>query len=138
MLSHWAKLAGLRGVGGDLALDPSRTGGAFSRHVDKVLGIDIHADFYMVDLPSFSGSEQARSEMSLAVTPLHEALVAEISDDPSMFEPLARMVKDDEFCENYTKDPIVASSAEPVLPVGLYLDGVQSQKKKIQRSASGG
>jgi len=40
ILSHWAKLAGIASPGDALALPPERTGGTFSAHFDRVVGLD--------------------------------------------------------------------------------------------------
>ena len=77
-------MAGLKGKGSELAVAPTRTGGAFSAHFDKVLGLDevLQQPWYTVDVPLFSKHDVARVVRPLAVTPVYEALAMELAETP--------------------------------------------------------
>ena len=52
VLSYWAKRGRLQEPGSDWALPPNRTGGHYSSHFDKVVGVDLHEDgFYNLHVP---------------------------------------------------------------------------------------
>ena len=48
VLSYWAKRGGLAGQGAKLAMHPNRSGGSFSDHFDKVVGIAEHMGSYFL------------------------------------------------------------------------------------------
>ena len=81
-------------------------------------------------MPSFSRHEHGRSIEEIAGQPAHEALADEIAEMPGVMEQLAESVERKEWAQNYVQHPLVLS--EPpgsVLPVGLYIDGFEYQRK---------
>ena len=125
-------MAGLKGKGSELAVAPTRTGGAFSAHFDKVLGLDevLQRPWYTVDVPLFSKHDVARVVRPLAVTPVYEALAMELAETPDLQEKLADSVAAGQWARNYMENEVV--KREPlgtVFPLGLYLDKVQYKKR---------
>ena len=132
IIAHWAKLAGLRGKGSELALAPTRTGGAFSAHFDKVLGLGeaMQRPGYTVDVPMHSKHDAGRVVRPLAVTPVHEAIAAEVAETPDLLDKLAESVSAGQWARNYMENDLVKQEAPGgVIPLGLYLDGVQYKKR---------
>jgi hypothetical protein len=62
-IAHWAKLAGMKGKACELGMAPSRTGGAFSAHFDKVLGFDVAMkdEWYTIGVPSHCKYDASRT-----------------------------------------------------------------------------
>jgi hypothetical protein len=131
-IAHWATLAGMKGKACELSLAPSRTGGAFSSHFDKVLGLDVAMkdEWYTIAVPSHCKYDASRTLCPLTVKPAYESIAEEIEQTPDMFERLRSSVVAGQWCSNYTDNEIVKNNPPgSVLPLGLYLDGVQYQKR---------
>jgi hypothetical protein len=131
-IAHWAKLGGLTGKCTELAMAPSRTGGAFSALFDKVLGLDVamKTEWYNVQVPTHCKYDASRSARPLAVKLAYEAIAEEIATTPDMFSRLQVAVDTGKLCPNYLDDPVVRDSPPgSVIPLGLYVDGVQYQKR---------
>ena len=132
ILSYWAREAGIQGPGASLAMAPTRTGGAFSVHFDKVVGLDgyLNSDFYSVDVPTHNKHDLARSVKPIAVNPAHEALAEEFASMSNVEELMANSLRATDWCENYLQRPLVRESAPgTIVPLGLYVDGVQYQTR---------
>ena len=125
-------MAGLKGKGSELAVAPTRTGGTFSAHFDKVLGLYevLQRPWYTVDVPLYSKHDVARVVRPLAVTPVYEALAMELAETPGLQEKLADSVAARQWARNYMENEVV--KREPlgtVFPLGLYWDKVQYKKR---------
>ena len=87
-LAFWAKGAGLIGRGADLALNPNRTGGHFSEHFDKVIGLDIaeEGDRHMCQLavPGHERCTLGRTVIQTAASLAHHLLAEEVASTPSL------------------------------------------------------
>jgi hypothetical protein len=75
-IAHWAKLAGMKGKACELGVPPSRTGGAFSLHFDKVLGLDVAMkdEWYTIGVPTYCKYDASRTVRPLTVKPVYEAI----------------------------------------------------------------
>jgi hypothetical protein len=132
VLSFWAKRGGLVAPGNALALSPTRSGGAFSAHFDKVLGIDIsmQQNWYNILVPGHSKHDVSRSAQNVAVQLPHEAIASELAETPHIFRLLEASVGQQSWCKNYMDHPVVRMhGAGKVLPIGIYVDGVQYQRR---------
>ena len=130
VLSHWAKLAGIASPGDALALEPTRTGGAFSAHFDRVVGLDslLKQDWYQVQIPCHSRHSAARTSFSLAVKPAFESVADElfVCGLEAVCARIKAALAKAEWAPSFTDHPLVHKHGhDKVLPLGLYIDGVQ-------------
>lgn len=115
ILSYWAKRGGLVSPGDALAVSPKRTGGAFSTHFDRVLGLDatLRQNWYMVDIPGHCKHDFSRTIKQVAVRPAHESLAEEVAGAPVLLQhPLT-----------------LELGPHGLVPIGIYIDGVQYQRR---------
>lgn len=113
-------------------MNPLRTGGGFSAHFDKVIGLDsaIKQDWYMLDIPRHSKHDLGRSLHKVAVKPPHESMAEEVAQNPAMLDELAATVDATDWAPNFLAHPKVqADGPRNYLPLGIYVDGVQYQKR---------
>jgi hypothetical protein len=132
ILSFWAKRGGLISPGDALALSPHRTGGAFSAHFDKVIGIDVamRENWYMLDVPGHSKHDVSRCIKKVAVKPAHESLADELAETVGIMQLLADRVRTEEWADNFLEhEHVKLHGPENVIPIGLYVDGVQYQRR---------
>jgi len=132
VLSYWAKGAGVCEPGSKLAFPPNRTGGHYSAHFDKVVGLDeaLKQDWYKINLPGHSKHDVSRTVMEVAAAPAHEVLAKEVSETPGMMKELRRSIDAGEWPDAYTEHPVAQREAPgTVLPLGLHLDGFEFQRK---------
>ena len=62
--------------------------------------------------------------------PVFDALAAELAETPSIWDGLKDMHKGKAWADNYFRHPLVRDSAPgSVLPLGLYVDGLQYQTR---------
>jgi hypothetical protein len=128
LLAYWAKGGGLSGAGTSLAMSPGRTGGVYSAHFDKVIGLDekMKQDWYKLKIPAHCRYDASRMVKDVASSPAHESIADELAESPGILARLRETVAASEWCENYTQHPLVKSEpAGSVLPLGIYIDGVK-------------
>ena len=126
ILSFWAKAAGMTGDGASLALSPRTTGGNFSSHFDLVVGVHLDpSSFYGITLPSYDRSTASRCEVPHELVLPHEALGEELAQDPGILAKVRSGKVHEEWGGLYKDHKVVkANPSMPVLPLGLYMDGV--------------
>ena len=132
-LSFWAKGAGMVGLGTSLALSPSRTGGAFSAKFDDAVGIDMKAENDAIVQRLIPGHEQCTYEPTLIP---HDALVVhhvlqEAVVRADVREMLQQHLDDESWGPRWSEHEVVrsAGAGELVMPVALFLDGVNFQPR---------
>ena len=88
ILSFQAKTGGLCDPGRPLALHPARVGGAFSKHFDKVVGLDkqMQAEFCKLQLPGFQRWSLDRTTLDVEASPVHSKLQEEIATTPDFWD----------------------------------------------------
>ena len=129
VICWFASRAGASGA--DVASDAYRQNaqsGHFQRHLDTCLGINMRHELswrYRVHLPSSHKHDLSRTSHETLVTCPHEAMATEVSKDPSILE----RVSTTHWPHLYWQNPIVRDSAEPVIPMALYLDGVPTTNR---------
>ena len=115
-----------------IAFRPNAPTGHFQRHIDSAFGTDPRKEGefrYRIDVPQHRKSDVSRTTTPIPVNPIHESLCQEINDKPGILDNLRTRVTTSEWADDYWKHPIVANSAEPVLPVALYCDGIEFTKR---------
>ena len=126
VLSYWAKRGGLAPPGDALALSPASSGGHFSRHFDKVLGVDLKQDLYRVCVPGHRKHDRHRASRDVSVCLPFEALCDELEENPGILQTLKEQARANIFPDAYYLHPVVRNhEMGTVLPVGLYVDGVR-------------
>ena len=128
ILSHWATLGGLKGSGATLAVPPTRTGGAFSAHFDKVLGMRevMKQSWYEIKIPCHIRHDVSRSIVDTAALPAFDALENELVEDPGMITKFNANFAECDWAPNYLQHPkVLELGRDKVLPLGIYLDGVK-------------
>ena len=130
VLSFWAKKGGLAPPGDELALAPGFSGGRYSTHFDKVIGLNLNQDWYTVAVPGHRKHDASRGVRHVAVKPAFEAIQEELDETPGMWTELEEQINSNVFPDCYMQHPlVVASPRASVLPLGIYVDGVQYQKR---------
>ena len=120
------------GHGAKLASKPNMTGGNYSAHFDKVVGIDLAGEgsYNMIQLqvPGHQRCTLGRATLNCEASLAYHMLAEEVTT------PLLRQLVPDprhSWGQVYTEHPLVKASeaSDTVLPVALYLDGVAFQKR---------
>jgi hypothetical protein len=88
VLSFWAQRGGLAISGSKLALNPNRTGGAFSEHFDHVVGVSTHlsSEFYKLAIPGHERCTLGRTTVDHSAVLGHQAIAEEIANIPDFEE----------------------------------------------------
>lgn len=122
-ISYWAAAAGATGFVTELAQAPGS--GHFSRHLRTVLRLKEHDQKQIIlKVPGFDKHEFERAEFRVPAIPLHEAIQAEVKNNPALLTELAEKVRANELPPSYTDHPVVVASGQTALPIHLYVDGV--------------
>ena len=132
LLSFWAKGGGLCEPGSKLALSPARSGGAFSAHFDRVVGLDegMRADLYTLDVPGHERCTLGRSPVSHSAVLGYHALAQEIAATPDFYAKLDAKVLAGFWGDLYKAHPLMRGvRGQKVIPLALCMDGVQFQKR---------
>ena len=133
ILSYWAQKGGLAPPGDLLALEPGIDGGRYSSHFDKTLGFDQllkKESWYTVKVPGHRRHDASRCVRDVSAQPIFTALASELSENPGIWDLLDQQKLDNNLPPSYLQHPLVAEHGHSrVLPIGLYLDGVQYQTR---------
>jgi hypothetical protein len=106
-------------------MGPGRTSGHYSRHLKSVFGFGASApEHYTMDVPGHAKHDLSRTSHALQVVPLHELMEADVKARPQLLQKLQTAVDNHDLPPVYYDNPIVQTSLEPPMPLGLYLDGV--------------
>ena len=128
LLAWWATKAGARGLCEDLAKapgDPST--GNYSKHLQRKLGLqEYHDHIYKLDVRQAVRFELDPVVQPLAVVPPHEAIIEEYCADPDV---AGRPPVGTEPWASALANHPVSASGDKVLPLCIYLDGVQYAKR---------
>lgn len=124
LISHYAHKAGACGPVAQYGYKPGAPSGHYQRHLDKAAGLRDQNLFYHMTVPCFSKRSRSRVSRQLDVLPPHECLHREFEDNPS----LTKQLHTAELPQSFDRHPVALAAAGPVLPVALYMDGVQYTK----------
>ena len=75
-------------------------------------------------VPQHRRSDVSRTTTPILVNPILESLCQQIKDKQGILANLRTRVTTNEWADDCWQHPLVANSAEPVLPVALYCDGI--------------
>jgi len=133
-LAFWAKGAGMSGIGAVLAASPNQTGGNYSTHFDKAVGLDLadQGSRYMTPLlmPGHQRCQLGRATISCDAALAYHMLAEELASKPAMDSKAELPDADHSWTPAFTEHPLVqAKPSANILPVALYLDGVAFQKR---------
>ena len=124
LIAHWASKAGARTVG-QLARPPGMQSGSYSKHVDRVCGVNPDDDdFLWIDVPLYNKVLGETRSRKFPILPPHEALMADLDRHPEDLQRLQKTWTDWPPC--FSRHTVVERHRDSlVLPVALYLDGVE-------------
>ena len=132
IISFWAKRAGVRGAGAALAMSPKNSGGKWSAHFDKVVGLDeaMANETYAFDIPGHDRTTLGRTALNTHGNLVYHKLSEEIADCRDFELQLRNASSDAEWGPKLRDHPTANETTEgPVLPIGIYLDGVKFQNR---------
>ena len=126
VLSYWAKRGGLQEPGSDLALPPTRTGGHYSSHFDKVVGVGLHDDsFYMLDVPPQANWVFQRLVEPWPLQLAYDRLAEELSSTVDFQEQFRSAAKRNILPPTHENHPLVREAPKlSMVAIGLYFDAV--------------
>ena len=130
-LAYWAEKGGMVGAITELSLRPGLSTSAYSKHVKKVVGIDMgHECLQWLQVPCSDSGDGSRTTMALPVINPHEVLNQEMGEDGGEIDSkLAQLVKDCMVPPVYTSHTVAIASGMKAQPGVLYVDGVPTTKK---------
>lgn len=125
VLCNWAAQGGMAGNIGDYGYRPGAQSGHYARFLKSKMGFkDNEVNHYLLQVQGSQKSDPGRSKLDLVVIPPHEALQDEFLSEPKLGEQVSDLTGKGDLPPAYTDHVIVRSSATPVLPISLYMDGV--------------
>jgi hypothetical protein len=124
-LCHFAHLGGMSAEVGRHGMSPGHSSGHYSRHVKRLHSWDPYSTVnYTLQVPGHRKHDMDRSTGDLQVVPIHEAVEAQLEDDPLYLTDLQAAIDRGELPPSYHEHPLVRASPEPPVPLGLYIDGL--------------
>ena len=132
VLSYWAKGAGLCAPGSALALSPTHSGGAFSKHFDKVVGVGLNRRemFHELTVPVFERWSFSRSTATVQANWVHLQLAEEVRSLPNFWDQVDSECRSAGWASRYDSHPLVrAHGRKKLIPLGVYVDGVPFLKR---------
>ena len=134
VLCYWAARAGARGPAKRMSYPPNSQSGKFQPHLDRILGIarDLEEDEYVISTPGYDRHELSRVTLKIPALPPHETLTREWEKSRQHIADLQDQIRNKEWTKAYHDHPVVARAPPQtdVVPLALYLDGVQYQKRQ--------
>ena len=122
-LCYFANVGGMGPRVKEQSMPPGRQAGKYSVFVKKQFEFVRRSQaHYCFSVPGHSRHEVSRLRQPLLVVPPHEILDAFVSEQPDIVAKLDNAIAKHEVPPNYFTNPIVQSSADRPLPLGLYLD----------------
>ena len=120
--------AHLAGVGGPIklyGLRPGASSGNYQKHLDVALGLRTsREETYNVPCVGSSREDGSRVDFNMPILPLHELAQDDFERDTSLATRLDEAKEEGRHPRVYMENPIVQASEDPVVPMGLYFDGV--------------
>ena len=125
VLCYWAWKAGMPGRVQDYAKAPGAQSGKYQDHLNGILGFNaMKHKMYNLEVVGNRRHDLSRTKFDLPVMPLHESIAQEIDEDPTLLVRLQEKLDDGTLPESYYDNPVVEGSADPVMPIAIYIDGV--------------
>ena len=121
-LCYYAAKSGMPGEVHHLGKKPGS--GNYTRHLQDALGwTEEQSNMYKLEAPGYDSNNLGRGLVTFAADPLHERL-AKRFEEPGARERLLNAIENTELPKSYYDHPVVLSTADPVWPYGIYLDGI--------------
>lgn len=128
-LAFLAENAGAKGVSA-LAVRPEAASGDFQRRFDRATGFRTATGLCVdLEMPGYSSQKGTRVIHRIKAIPPHEALAAEVSQDPTAPAEFRESVRARSLPPSYFAHPLVVRNGPVMLPVALYMDGAPYQKR---------
>ena len=130
-LCFFAAKAGMRGPAKVYGSAPGKQTGQYQRKLNRLLGhIDHEKTLKRLTVMGQWKYDLSRQPHNVYVNPLHEALAAEIENDPTLLTTKLedRLRAGDFDHERYESHPVTQSDGPPVLPLSIFVDGVPYSK----------
>lgn len=118
--------------GASLALRPTQSGGNFSTHFDKVLGLDkeLKKDYYTIDMPMLQKFSLGRVVAPCPVGLVYHDLKKEVEETPRFLDRVVELAKTEAWGQLLREHRLAQQhGARGIVPLGLYLDGVPFLKR---------
>ena len=131
IISYWSARAGAAEPMATFAKPPGLPSGNYQRFLDAKLGYrtGTREKFIMVNVPQYRRHHAGRTTVPTPMLLPHIPLQEEIAARPGFADELQTAIDAGDLPKSYTEHDVVKSSATPVAPIGLYLDGVPFLKK---------
>ena len=123
-IMYWLAQAGIAEAK-KWGLNPNNEGGNYAKKFKTAIGHDVaHGDLYDCDMLGYESLTLSRTIMTVPILPAHEQIAENIASDPTCRERLRDLRKSRALPPVYYSHPIVIEAGdEPVLPLGLFIDG---------------
>ena len=130
ILSYWAHRAGSCGLVSKLAFAPNKHSSHYSRHYDFVVGFD-RSKYYDLDLPQSLRMSATRALEPVSTLPVQDAFQKLVANYRDARESLNEGLLAGHVPPSYNQHPVTlaASADEIVLPLVLYVDGVNITRR---------
>ena len=133
ILSYWAKLGGLAEAGTKLSLDPQNTGGNYSKHFDKVTGIqDLSSEYtYKFESPGLDRATMSREVLPGVATYVYKDLAADLEGQHDVMQKIEAAADTESWGVSYKEHELVRGKIDDdiIVPLAIYSDGVVFQKR---------
>lgn len=125
VLCYYLAKAGLGGLAAVYAKAPGAPSGRYQEHLDAKLGYKAaRATMYDLYIRGRRRHDIAGSSFAVKVRPIHEVVAANMADSPDAIEELEHMKQSNELPQSYFEHPVVRGTADPVVPLSMFLDGL--------------
>ena len=129
-IAFWAKAASATGFVEKLAFRPDAPSGHFTRHLRSVLKLErVENSTMTLTVPCYDKATFGRGMMDVPCIPPHEAVLEELSADPTIPDKLAGLVESNTLPPMITDHCVFKASRNTALPNVLYVDGVPFTKQ---------
>ena len=130
VIAWWASRAGAQGPIKDIAFRPSAPTGHGQRKIDSdsSMGLKNHHR-YMVKVPRTTRYDYSRSTHDVPMVTAHEAIESDMAETPDLLARLEAQIAKDDLPLSYDDHPVRRAHEGLVLPLAIFLDGVQFNKR---------
>lgn len=123
-ICYWAGKAGVA-VASEYGLSLGKPSGHYQRHLNDALGFSAARQTkYNLTFPGKKRGEMARTPITIPCRPAHEVAHDRVKNDPSASTRLMEAIDNRDLPESYFQHPLVRTSADLIMPWGLYMDSV--------------
>ena len=111
---------------------PEAPSGHYQRHIDAELGFDSHdPSRYPIPMPYYDKHDLERKVRPTRVQLAHEEVNRDLTSKRYTGALLRDLIREQYWAYDYWRHEVVSNSDDPVIPLGLYIDGLAYQKKTL-------